>query len=283
MLTLGLKTRIVLLLALAIFIGLAIKAYSLYQTVLPIPIHYWNESNEQNKTMVNHQAWQEILTSYLVFDNKAQSRHFNYGAITVKDKSKLTRYLQNMQAIDPRQLNKTEQFAYWVNLYNALTINLVLKHYPLNSIKNIGDGITGPWNIELAVIANKAITLNKIEHGILRSLWQEPRVHYVINCASIGCPDLSEKALTSHNIEQQLNAAARRFINQKKAVYLNSDSLTLSSIYDWFSEDFGDTQQALIKHLSQYAKPALKNELLTFKGDVNFTYNWELNDATSGL
>lgn len=283
MLKLGFKTRILFLLMFAVFIGLAIKAYRVYQTVLPIPIQYWNESNEQNNSVVNHQLWQEILTNYLVINNETQTRRFNYGEVSAADKSKLANYLTSMQAIDPRQLNKTEQFVFWVNLYNALTVNLVLKNYPLDSIRSIGDGITGPWNMELAVVADKAISLNKIEHGILRSLWQEPRVHYVINCASIGCPDLLENALTSHNIEQQLNAAAKHFINQNKAVSLNNNLLTLSSIYDWFGEDFGDTQQALINHLSQYAKPPLKDKLLAFDGDVNFTYNWELNDVTSGL
>lgn len=282
-LKLGLKARISLLLSLVLVIGLVIKAYNLYQTILPIPIDYWHISDEQNKTIVNHQVWQEILTSYLISSKEDKSRRFDYASVTTKDKKKLNSYLQAMQMIDPRQLNRNEQFAYWINLYNALTISIVLKHYPLNSIKNIGDGYTGPWNIELAVIANQPITLNKIEHGILRSLWQEPRVHYVINCASIGCPDLSATALTGSNIEQQLTTAAKRFINQEKAVSLNNNSLTLSSIYDWFDEDFGDNQQALIQHLITYAEPNLKEKLLTFEGDINFTYNWELNDVSAGL
>jgi hypothetical protein len=265
--------------------AIGIKGYWLYQAISPDPISFWQisndkeneEVNKENKQSIDHQLWADVLTTYLSEDEILGVRVFDYQAVSKQDKDKLTAYIAQLQRIDPRNHQKNEQLAYWVNLYNALTINIVLKHYPIDSIKNIGDGITGPWNIELVNIAGKSLTLNQIEHGILRALWQDNRVHYVINCASVGCPDLPVQPLTSHAIEQQLTAGAIRFINQSKGIKFDDNTLILSSIYHWFSVDFGENEQQLRGHLTQYAAPQLKAKLKTFNGNIEYNYNWKLN------
>lgn len=276
------KTQYLFAFIVVIIIGVSVKGYQLYQAISPNAITYWNDSNESNNQQINHNLWADILSLYLLNDGQMNTRGFAYGQVTPNNKIKLERYLQQLKNIDPRQYSKNEQLAYWVNLYNALTVNLILEHYPVDSIKKIGDGFTGPWNIELTHINGLPVTLNQIEHGILRALWQEKRIHYVINCASVGCPDLPNEPFSASNINQQLNNAAIRFINQPKAVKLTEDTLILSSIYDWFSDDFGKNTQELLEHVKYYAKPALKAELDKFTGDVEYTYNWKLNNTLVG-
>ncbi|WP_133407154.1 DUF547 domain-containing protein [Parashewanella tropica] len=257
------------------------KGVSLYAAITPQANTFWESSQPDNTLKVDHQLWQTLLDKYLV--EEQNSRSFAYSSVSADDKKALKAYLKQLSSIDPRSLNRNEQLAYWVNLYNALTIDLTLNHYPIKSIKDIGDGITGPWNIEVIQISGQAVTLNQIEHKILRPIWKDPRIHYVINCASRGCPDLPTKALTSQNIEAQLNQAAVRFINQTKGVDIQNDQLTLSSIYNWFSEDFGKDRHALISHINTFAKPSLKAELAKDKPlNIKFQYDWKLNSPTAG-
>jgi len=271
------KIKLAIIVFILVLIAIMSKGYMMYQAMTPTPITFWQASNNDNKAAISHQLWAEILKEYLSEGAMESVRTFDYKRVIEQDKTKLNNYLKYLQNIDPRDYPKNEQLAYWSNLYNALTIDIILKHYPIDSIKDIGDGFTGPWNIELATVANKSLTLNQIEHGILRGLWKDNRVHYVINCASVGCPDLPEKPLTGSNIEQQLNTAATRFINQSKGVKFNGNNLVLSSIYHWFSVDFGDNEQQLLLHLNQYAKPALKENIDEFKSAITYDYNWKLN------
>lgn len=271
------KFKILLIVFAVIGSGLVFKAYQLYQAISPKAIVSWQMSDELSNQTINHQLWGELLDTYLIENKKSGVREFDYAAVSVVDKAKLTEYLAMLQALDPRQYNTHEQMAYWVNLYNSLTIDLVLSHYPVSSIKKIGDGITGPWNIALASVAKTPLTLNQIEHGILRGIFKDKRIHYVINCASIGCPDLPATPLTGNTLEQQLEAGAIRFVNQSKGAHFDDDTLILSSIYNWFSADFGDNELELLQHVSHYAKPALQEKLHNFNGTIDFDYNWKLN------
>lgn len=271
------KLKVVIFVAVLVSAALAVKVFSLYQAISPNPIVSWQVSNESNERVIDHQLWGEILGDYLSENQSSGVREFDYAGVSDIDKTKLATYLNYLQTIDPRDYNKLEQIAYWSNLYNALTIDLILKHYPLNSIKEIGDGITGPWNMTLINVANTPLTLNQIEHGILRGIFKDKRIHYVINCASIGCPDLPAIPLTSNNIEQQLELGAFRFINQDKGMRFNENKLVLSNIYNWFSVDFGENELELLRHMSQYATPKKQEKLRNFNGDIDFDYNWKLN------
>lgn len=271
------KVKIILVMLTFLAIAGGVKVYKLYEAMSPTPIVFWQTSNEENRQSIDHQLWGDFLAKYLSNNVEKNIHEFDYKKVTTQDKKLLTDYLKQLKDIDPRVYNKHEQLAFWANLYNALTIEVVLKNFPIESIKDIGDGYTGPWNKKLITIVDQPLTLNNIEHGILRGIWKDKRIHYVINCASIGCPDLPLIPLSGKSIEQQLEQGATRYINQPKGVQFIDNQLIVSNIYNSFSVDFGDTQQALLEHLSNYATPALKTKLNDFNGDIDFEYNWKLN------
>ncbi|USD40793.1 DUF547 domain-containing protein [Vibrio sp. SCSIO 43135] len=232
---------------------------------------YWNTSNESNTVQVNHQAWQALLDTYLVVDG--ENTLFKYSSVTLEDKQKLNAYLTNLSKLNPREFSRAEQYAYWVNLYNAITVQLILDAYPVKSITKLGGFFSfGPWGDEVISINGKALTLNDIEHRILRPIWNDPRTHYAVNCASLGCPNLQPNAFTVDNTEQQLESAAFTFINSDKGVLVDNGKIQLSSIYEWFAEDFGNRQQ-LTEHLAHY-----RPDLVTLSGRFHYEYNWDLND-----
>ncbi|WP_122053940.1 DUF547 domain-containing protein [Vibrio sp. Evd11] len=233
---------------------------------------YWNQSNETNLEQVSHQDWQLFLDNYLV--QQGQNTLVRYQAVNTADKTKLKQYISRLEQIDPFDYPKAEQYAYWVNLYNAVTVDLILNAYPIKSITKLGGLFSfGPWGDDVVKVNGKSLTLNDIEHRILRPIWQDPRTHYAVNCASLGCPNLQPQAFTTDNTEMLLEQAATEFINSDKAVLVNSNDLELSSIYEWFAVDFG-TENQLIQHLDQY-----RTKPVTNTNKINYDYDWSLNKA----
>ncbi len=244
---------------------------------------FWKQSDEGNTKVIDHQPWQMVLEHYLISNRPSKVNRFRYSEVSEKDKQSLKKYLSTLQAIDPRQYKKVEQMAYWINLYNALTVDLILDNYPVKSIKKTGESFLsfGPWDDELVVIAKQRLSLNDIEHKILRPIWKDPRIHYVVNCASYGCPNLSAKVFTAANMDTLLDKAAYDYINHTRGVNFIKGKLIVSSIYHWYKEDFGDSDALLIKHLSHYAKPKLKQRLSKYQGVVDHQYDWRLNEPNN--
>jgi hypothetical protein len=240
---------------------------------------FWADSDEHNKATIDHSLWQTLLDKYLVSNHPSGINHFNYGAVASADKKQLQRYIHQLEALDPRRYSRTEQKAYWINLYNALTIQLILKSYPVASITELGDSFFsfGPWDDKLVDIEGQALTLNNIEHGILRPLFKDNRIHYAVNCASLSCPNLSATAFTAENTDRLLEKGASQYINHPRAVSFADGELKLSSIYHWYKADFGNSDKSLIAHLVRYAKPALAKKLLNHKGPSHHDYDWKLN------
>ncbi|MFA0085128.1 DUF547 domain-containing protein [Vibrio sp. 10N.261.51.F12] len=231
---------------------------------------FWNVSNEANSQVVSHQQWQTFLDRYLV--SEGDNTLLRYVRVSSNDKQNLKQYIAQLAEMDPKQLNKAEQYAYWVNLYNAITVDLILDNYPTKSITKLGGLFSfGPWGDDVVTISGKALTLNDIEHRILRPIWNDPRTHYAVNCASLGCPNLQPQAFTSMNTDVLLEQAATQFINSDKGVNLQSSKATLSSIYEWFVSDFA-ADGGVNAHISQY-----RPEFETYKGKVDYDYNWDLN------
>ena len=233
---------------------------------------YWNQSNETNSEQVSHQNWQQFLDSYLV--KQGQNTLVRYQAVTDTDNTKLKRYIKLLEQVNPLEYSKAEQYAYWVNLYNAVTVDLILDAYPVKSITKLGGLFSfGPWGDDVVSVNGKSLTLNDIEHRILRPIWQDPRTHYAINCASLGCPNLQPQAFTSDNTETLLEQAASEFVNSGKGVQIKGNKIQLSSIYEWFDVDFGNREQ-LIQHLDQYRAEPVKNT-----DKISYDYDWSLNQA----
>ncbi|MGR5176765.1 DUF547 domain-containing protein [Vibrio mediterranei] len=231
---------------------------------------YWDNSDETSTQVVSHQAWQTFLNEYLV--TEGENTLVRYVRVSPNDKQALKGYLSSLAKLDPRRLNRAEQYAYWVNLYNAATVDLILDNYPVRSITKLGGFLSfGPWGEDIISVTGQTLTLNDIEHRILRPIWNEPRTHYAVNCASLGCPNLQIQAFTADNTETLLEQAANAFVNSSKGASIQGDTLILSSIYDWFGADFAQEGGAL-KHMAKY-RPDLAN----FKGKIKYDYNWNLN------
>ena len=180
------------------------------------------------------------------------------------------------------ELARPEQLAFWINLYNARTVALVLDHYPVESIRDIKSRLFsfGPWGEPLLEVEGRKLSLNDIEHGILRPLWRDPRIHYVLSCAAVGCPNLRRAAFTGADREAAMEEAARDYVNDPRGVHFDDrGQLTVSKIYLWYEEDFGGSIEGVLAHLQRYAGPALAARLHGRERIDDYAYDWSLNDA----
>ena len=246
----------------------------------------WEAHDPKSTAEIDHQAWGKILETYLVASPDGVNR-FNYSAVSAGDREGLDRYIAELSGLPIDDYSRAEQQAYWINLYNALTIQVVLNHYPVDSIRDIdispGLFADGPWDKELITVAGEDLSLNDIEHRILRPIWRDPRIHYAVNCASIGCPNLQVTPFTAGNANELMDRAARDYVNSPRGVRSGNDGLIVSSIYVWFREDFGDDDEDVVAHLSRYAGPELQALIAKTPKLVEHDYDWSLNDhATSG-
>jgi Protein of unknown function, DUF547 len=181
------------------------------------------------------------------------------------------------EAIMPSTLSREARFAFWVNLYNALTLKVVLDAFPVRSIRNIGVG--GPWRRALVTVEGRRLSLDDIEHRTLRTGWREPRIHYAVNCASIGCPNLMARPWTAATLDTDLDRAARAFVNSPRGVSpIGARQVRVSSIYHWFKEDFGGNNAGVLAHLRRYADADLRASLDGASIDGH-DYDWSLNSA----
>lgn len=201
------------------------------------------------------------------------------------DVKALKDYIAAQAGTLPSKLPRNEAFAYWANLYNAITVGLILDRFPVKSIRDIkSDGLfdpkayLGPWRTKRVTIEGKALSLDDIEHEMMRPVFKDPRVHYSVNCASFGCPNLPAKAWEAATLDADLDAAARDFINHPRGVQVvTGNTLRVSSIYKWFRDDFGPDDKAVIAHMKKYAKPELAARLDKVAGIGEDHYDWSLN------
>ncbi len=225
---------------------------------------------------IDHSLWDQLLSKY-VKPSKDGVNRVDYAALKRGDAATLTRYLAALQAIEVEKYPKEEQFAFWVNLYNAATVDVILKNYPLESIKDIGLLGQGPWKEKVLKVVGKDLSLDDIEHGILRPVWKDVRIHYAVNCASIGCPNLATQAYTAEKLEAMLEEAARSYINHPRGFARVDGALVASSIFDWYVDDWGD-QAAVLDHARKYASDKTKAILGSAIKIDSHDYDWSLND-----
>ena len=234
---------------------------------------------------VDHSAWDDLLGRFVVAGKDGVNR-VDYARFKAEGHAPLKAYVARLEAVDVVSLDRPEQFAFWANLYNAKTIDIVLDKYPVRSIKDIslGGGLLalvtgGPWKAKVVEVGGHQLSLDDIEHGILRPVFKDPRVHYAVNCASYGCPNLAREAFTGAKLEAQLDAGARAYVNHPRGVAIAGGKVTASSIYDWFKADFGGSDAGVLAHMARYAEPALKDSLTGITTIADFEYDWSLNDA----
>lgn len=240
----------------------------------------WEETNESSNERIDHSVWQTMLDKHVVMDSTGQT-FFSYSQVDEFTANHLNEYLLSLQALNPLTLNQNEQKAYWINLYNALTVRVILENYPVDSIRDIGGSLfsRGPWSKKIVELNGQTLSLNNIEHDIVRPKFNDHRIHYALNCAAKGCPNLSPTAFTGTNIDALLTDAATLFINHRRGVRFQSNTLTVSSIFRWYKEDFVDETAALPNYLSQFAEPNLARQLKDYVGKIRFDYDWSLNEV----
>lgn len=206
---------------------------------------------------------------------------FDYaGAHAGGDLTAITNYTDYLASKNPDAMNEADQIAYWANLYNALTLKVVLENYPVSSIRKIKKGFKpGPWDFDAVRVNGKTLSLNDIEHGILRKNYPNPAmVHYMVNCASIGCPNLGDKIWVGATLDADREQAARDFINSPRGVKIDGKDLKVSSIYNWFKEDFGGSKSAALGHFRKFAGADLRAALDAGAKIDGYKYNWDLNE-----
>ena len=242
-----------------------------------------DRSSTREHTGSRLQIWSDFLRRYLDTSNSDGIHRVDYAGVTAEDRKGLKQYLLRLQKIPVSRLSRIQQLPYWINLYNAFTVHLILEHYPLDSIVDIRYGFFdfGPWDEKLLQIEDEEVSLNDIEHRILRPIWKDPRLHYALNCASLGCPNLQPESFHPGNVESLLNSGARDYINHPRGLrFENDDDLLLSKIYDWYADDFGDNEKELLQHLMRYANQSTKTRLESFDGDIDYEYDWDLNGVS---
>jgi len=223
---------------------------------------------------IDHKLFDVLLSKYVDQDGSVNYKGFQNDSVI------FNQYLDLLKENAPNneKWNESEKLAYWINAYNAFTIELILKHYPLKSIKDIGASIqipfiNTPWDIKFIKIGDEKFDLNNIEHGILRKDFDEPKIHFAIGCASLSCPNLRREAYIAEKLEGQLTEQARKFINDPSKNILEKDNVKISKIFSWFKGDF-TKKSTLIDFLNKFSKETISPEAKISHMD----YDWSLNE-----
>jgi hypothetical protein len=228
-------------------------------------------------------ALANIAVDNLIYAELLQ-RHVRAGQVDYQglkaEEAKLDRYLAALATVDLDRLSRDDQFALYVNAYNGWTIKLILQKYPkIKSIRALGIFNSGPWKKKIVPLNGEVLSLDHIEHAILRPRFKDPRVHFAINCAAKSCPPLRAEPFQGDRLDQQLEDATRGFLNNSVSHRLDGDIFYVSKIFDWFGADFNHD---ILGFYLQYAAGDLKNQLEARKDylKIDFLdYDWGLNGA----
>ena len=210
-----------------------------------------------------HSLWSTALKEHV-----DEAGHVNYTKWK-EDTTLLDDYITSLEENPPAEFwSRNDSLAYFINAYNAVTVKLILDHYPLKSIRKL---IT-PWRFKRFELEREKISLNHIEHQILRKM-NEPRIHFAINCASASCPKLFNIAFYAHTMEEQLEEATTLFINDPLRNQLSKKEMAISRIFQWFASDFGTKKERHVFIRKYATQPIDKNAKVRF-----LNYDWQLNE-----
>ena len=268
----------------ALFISLLFAAHptqaSYNKNLWPL----WEVNNPLSQETISHVYWQKFLDARVITNDEGINL-VDYANLTKDDINLLKTYIASLSRVNINNFNRAEQLAFWINLYNAVTVYTVASYYPISSIEeiNTSPGLfsIGPWGAKLVTINNNALSLDEIQNRIIRPIWNDSRTHYAVNNGSIGAANLSKQAYQGSLIETELNEAAFLYINSLRGVQIIEGKLIVSKIYEWYNDDFGVTKQNVIAHIKQFAKEPLKHQLKHINTIDNYIYNWHLNSAVA--
>jgi len=235
--------------------------------------NYKIKSEFGNETPLDHKEWTALLQKHVTVKGFVDYKGF------IKDSLKFNKYLETLISNRPTDnWSKNAQLAYWINVYNAFTVKIVADNYPVESIKDIKKGIpfvNSVWDIKFISFKDGMMDLNEVEHGILRKQFNEPRIHFAINCASISCPPLLNEAFVAEKLETQLTKMSKAFLADTDRNIITQNKLQLSKIFSWFKGDFVKNQ-TLIDFLNLYAPVKISDDAEI----ESLPYNWTLNEVT---
>jgi len=222
---------------------------------------------------VEHELWDALLKKHVNNQGEVNYRGF------IADSTALNAYLNLLSTHHPNKENwiENERLAYWINAYNAFTIQLIVRHYPVESIKDIAGSIpfvNSPWDIKFIEIEGETYDLNNIEHGIIRKRFNEPRIHFALVCAAVSCPILRNEAYTAERLEEQLEDAATSFFNDPEKNRISPEKAELSKIMSWYSGDFKNVAPSIREYVNRYSKVQISEKATISSMD----YDWRLNE-----
>lgn len=238
-----------------------------FQFIILLVLALVGSGQIQAQDIHKHKLWNQVLEKYVNNDGNV-----NYKALK-NNHENLDAYLDRINENPPQpSWSENQKKAYLINAYNAFTLKLILENYPLESIRDIGGLFNNPFTTEFANIGNKDYSLDDIEKGMLLKMG-DPRVHFAVNCASESCPKLQNEAFVASKLDQQLDSAAREFINSDKNE-LSSDAARLSKIFKWYSSDFETDENSVIDFINRYSKEKISEDAA-----ISFLpYSWKLNE-----
>ncbi|QNL22478.1 DUF547 domain-containing protein [Hyphobacterium sp. CCMP332] len=230
---------------------------------------------ESKTRPISHNLWTEVLQDIVMQNGKVDYQRL------INNPKKFNAYINTLKENHPDRIiwNSEEKLSYWINAYNAFTLQLIIDNYPLSSIKDLNSSISIPfvntiWDKPFILISDFSYSLNDIEHGILRKQFNEPRIHFAINCASVSCPNLRNEAYTAENLNRQLNMQSRLFISDETKNLIDNQNLKISKIFSWFGSDF-TKNGTLIEFLNKYSDVEINEN-----AEISYNeYDWSLNDS----
>lgn len=238
-------------------------------------IPFWDDHSSSSRLTPNHGAWQELLDTYLVNQHPSGIARFDYASVSDEDEKKLLNYVAYLQQLDPRQLNKARQKAYWINLYNATIVLYVVLSGTDDSLPRVDRGEF--WTTKRFTVALQDLSFNDIEHGILRPIFQDERIHFALTRAALGSANLAAKAFTAENTEELLEDAARQFVNHPRGLAFNEENeIELSRVFKWYDRDFGRNNNELKSYIKKYVDENTARRL-DRSNKIRYQFDWSLN------
>lgn len=249
----------------------------------------WSDSVKTEA--INHARWDRLLSAYVQPVNGGNATAVDYQGMQANQKE-LKQYLNGLSQVSQAQFDqwsKQEQLAFLINAYNAWTIELILTAWPdVKSIKDLGSFFSSPWSKEFVSLLGKTRSLDDIEHKLIRGSgrYNDPRIHFAVNCASIGCPALRAEAYNSNLLDQQLDEQTALFLSDRSRNRVDGNVIKLSSIFKWYREDFekgwhgfNRLEDFLLVHAADLdLSDSMKAKLKTGNADIEFMgYDWRLN------
>ena len=234
----------------------------------------------------SHPAWNALLKKHVVLQDTGNASRLQYSAMA-QERAVLQEYLQGLSRVSETEFtafSRPEQMAFLINAYNAHTVEKVLTRYPnLKSIWDFGRFFSNPFRDPFFSLLGGKMTLDTLEHEILRKRYPDPRIHYAVNCASIGCPMLREEAYVGIDLENQLEEQARRFLSDRTRNRARGGRLEVSKIFDWFKEDFEPLEAYFVPYAALLSADPRDQQLVRErKASLRFLdYDWSLNDSRS--